>query len=108
MNVDYKIIGSRIKIKRKEKGLTQEKLAELLDVSVGYVSQVERGVTKISLDTLAAIGVLLSCDITYFVSQSSFGGEAYLCDEFNEKFRKLPSEQRAVLLDIMDVLMKYR
>ena len=55
MNVDYKLVGKRIQAARKQSGMTQETLAEKLDVSIGYVSQVERGVTKISLDLLAAI-----------------------------------------------------
>ena len=65
MNVDYSLIGSRIKSKRKEKRMTQEMLAEALEVSVGYVSQVERGVTKISLDLLAEISGILECDIAF-------------------------------------------
>ena len=49
MNVDYKLIGERIQKTRKSKGMTQDVLAEKLGVSIGYVSQVERGITKISL-----------------------------------------------------------
>ena len=48
MNIDYKLIGERIKRMRKSNGITQEILAERLNVSIGYVSQVERGITKIS------------------------------------------------------------
>ena len=47
MSIDYKLIGSRIKSERIRQKITQEKLAESLDVSVGYVSQLERGITKI-------------------------------------------------------------
>ena len=50
MNVDYSLIGERIKKTRKMRGMTQDALAERLGVSIGYVSQVERGITKISLD----------------------------------------------------------
>ena len=55
MNVDYFAIGQRIKQVRRDRGMTQERLAEALSVSVGYISQIERGVTKISLETLAAV-----------------------------------------------------
>ena len=64
MSVDYSMIGKRIKQKRKQLHQTQDYLAEALGVSVGYVSQIERGVTKISLDTLSAISSFLQCDIT--------------------------------------------
>ena len=55
MAVDFKLIGKRIQEKRKELKKTQEDLAEYLDVSVGYVSNMERGTTKISLTTLVNI-----------------------------------------------------
>ena len=43
MSIDYKIIGKRIKERRKICQITQETLAEKLGVSVGYISQIERG-----------------------------------------------------------------
>lgn len=65
MNIDYKLIGRRIQQIRKEKGLTQDNLSEKINVTVGYISQIERGITKINLDTLAQIATILECDIFF-------------------------------------------
>ena len=46
MSIDYKLLGERIKQQRRIKGTTQENFAEYLNVSVGYISQIERGITK--------------------------------------------------------------
>ena len=108
MYIDYMQIGNRIKTKRKENRLTQENLAEILDVSVGYISQLERGVTKVSLDTLASIATVLKCDVTYFVAQSVVTEEGYRCGEFSEKFTKINGEQRSTIIDIIDVLIKHQ
>ena len=43
MALDYNIIGSRIKEARLAKKLTQEDLSEKLDISVAFLSRVERG-----------------------------------------------------------------
>ena len=43
MNLDYKAIGARVKNFRRERNLSQEKLAELVDVSVPYMSNIETG-----------------------------------------------------------------
>lgn len=43
MEKNSKLIGIRIMQKRKEKGYTQEELAELLGISNGHLSCVERG-----------------------------------------------------------------
>lgn len=42
MALDYTIIGERLKKARLEKNLTQEQLAEQIDVSIAFLSRVER------------------------------------------------------------------
>ena len=106
MNIDYKLIGQRIKEARQTKGFTQEQLAEKLDVSIGYVSQLERGVTKISLDTLAAVSTTLSTDITFFLSGSAIGGKNYMQNEFFDRFSKLAENDKRNILGFIDVILK--
>lgn len=50
--LDYEKIGRKIKNERKIRGLTQEKLAEKMDVCVSYVGLIERGKRIPSLDTM--------------------------------------------------------
>ena len=106
MSVDYKLIGGRIKAKRKAAGKTQEQLAEKLSVTVGYVSQLERGVTKISLDTLSEICSVLHCDMSFFVSVTATGENTYLQSEWMGKYAALTQTQKRIVLDIIDVLIK--
>ena len=101
MNIDYKLIGERIKRARKAKGITQDNLAEKLDVSIGYVSQVERGVTKISLDLLAAISSILDCDIAGFISESAINSIEYLESEIVSEFRKLDQRKKKFVLNLI-------
>lgn len=106
MSVDYRLIGGRIKAKRKAAGKTQEQLAEKLSVTVGYVSQIERGVTKISLDTLSKICSALNGDMSFFITGTATGQNTYLQDELIEKYSKLDETQKRILLDFIDVLIK--
>ncbi len=48
-------VGSRIRVIRKGKGLTQQKLAELSELDDAYVGSVERGERNFSIDTLEKI-----------------------------------------------------
>ena len=48
MALDYSIIGSRIRKARQSKEITQEQLAEKLDVSVAFISRIERGTSHIN------------------------------------------------------------
>lgn len=52
MGLDYKLIGERLKNSRIKIGYTQEHLAELMQVSVAYLSRIETGKTNISLKRL--------------------------------------------------------
>lgn len=59
--MDYYKIGQRIRKYRKAKGLSQEELAEKVNISVTHISHIETGNTKLSLSVLVdlanALGV---------------------------------------------------
>lgn len=108
MSVDFNLIGQRIQERRKKVNKTQENLAEYLDVSVGYVSLMERGKTKISLSTLARIADFLKCNIGYLVDNSSKNNTAYLNNEINDKIQKLNDNEKEMLYKLIDFYIKNR
>lgn len=60
------LIGKRIQRKRKEYGLSAEKLSELLDISQQQLSRYERGTNKINVSHLVALANFLQTPISYF------------------------------------------
>ena len=103
MNIDYKLIGQRIKQARKRKNMTQEDLAEKLNVSIGYVSQVERGITKISLDLLGAISTILDCNVASLISESATLSNNYMMTEIIEAIKKLDDKKRKYIFEIIKI-----
>ncbi len=59
-------IGHQIRDLRKAKGITLSYIAEKIGKSVGYVSQVERGVSSLPISVLQAISEVLGVQITWF------------------------------------------
>ena len=59
----YKQIGTEIRRIRREKGLTQEAVAELVGVSLSFYGHIERGTRKMSVHTLYSIAMALSCSV---------------------------------------------
>ena len=59
--VDYREIGSRIRMARLRKGMTQERLAELSGVGTPHISHIETGNTIPSLKIFVAIINALEC-----------------------------------------------
>ena len=57
--MDSYSIGQRIRKFRKARNLSQEKLAELVDISTTHMSHIETGGTKLSLPVLADIAAVL-------------------------------------------------
>ena len=103
MNIDYKLIGERIKKARKGKGMTQEILAERLNVSIGYISQVERGITKISLDLLGAISTVLGCDVAALISESAVNSNGYMELEIAEAIKSMDNRKRKYIYEIIKI-----
>ena len=52
MSIDYKSIGRRIKAARTRLDMTQERLAEQVNLSPSHLSNIETGTTKVSLPTI--------------------------------------------------------
>ena len=69
IKLNYKDIGVRVKTERLRQNLSQERLAEMADLSMTHMSHIETGNTKLSLPALHkvawALGVTideLACD----------------------------------------------
>ena len=62
-NIDYKGMGMRIRAKRKELGLTQEKLAEKVEISTSHMGEIERGTSICSLAVLVNLATVLELNL---------------------------------------------
>lgn len=65
--IDYESVGKRIKECRLNKNLTQDALAELVEVNPSFLSNIERGKAKMSTETLASIARNLYTSIDYLL-----------------------------------------
>ena len=108
MSIDYKLLGKRIKNARLSVKKTQEKSAEHLGVSVGYISQIERGVTKISLDTLAQLSEFVETEMAILITGVAVTDKKYMFDEVSINVSQLSPKERQILNDIAMLLIKNR
>lgn len=69
--MNYFKIGERIRKTRRAHDISQEVLAEMVDISVTHMSHIETGNTKLSLPVITDIAVALNVSIDYLV----FGDE---------------------------------
>lgn len=76
MAFDYASIGLRIKHARTKNGISQDKLAEALEISRNHLSQVEIGEKGISLEMLVATANILNVPISELLADSLTGPDA--------------------------------
>ena len=66
--INYVLLGQHIKTARKAKRITQEILAERMNISIGHVGKIERGEKAINLERLAQISLLPNVPIENLIA----------------------------------------
>lgn len=92
-------IGKQVKLAREKSRLTQEQLAEQLECTPQYLSDLERGVVGISVALLKRLCVVLgvSSDDILFAEESK-----NTLETIEEKGRVLTDRQFQLLVEIVD------
>jgi transcriptional regulator with XRE-family HTH domain len=87
------LIGARIRSLREAKGMTQEKLAEVMDINSKYLSNIERGKENPTLDMLIKFADALKVEMW---EMFDFGHEVGIKElkETLTKFMKEADEEK--------------
>lgn len=107
--IDLKLdrIGNIIREARLNQGLTQEELAELVDVTPAYIGHIERNQRSFSLQTLVKLVTELDIDMNYLFSESvPTSGEQIIID-FKQLIKGKPLQTQEAVLDIVRTALKY-
>ena len=86
--------------------MTQEILAEKIDVSVAFISRVERGLSHFNLKRLGEVCAILDVTEGEILNGTSSTSEQYLISEFNEIMEKATSDQQKLILKIAKTIIE--
>ena len=104
MTINYSLIGNRIKTARKAKGLSQSELSELIDRSVGYMSYIETGSKKPSLETLIQIANALDVTIDELLSDNLVASSTVSNTQINQLLSDCSAfEKKVILLSVQSI-----
>ncbi|MBR5260744.1 MAG: helix-turn-helix transcriptional regulator, partial [Oscillospiraceae bacterium] len=92
-------IGVQVRIAREGEKMTQEQLAEKIDVTPQYVSDLERGVVGISISTLKKLCVALDVSSDQILFGIKDGGHM---EALEERYSGLSREQYELLANIIN------
>ncbi len=98
-----KQIGARICRRRKELGYTQEQLAEMIDVSIQMISNLERGNKAIRIENLLKLSTVLQVSTDYILT-----GKREQADEqiLLKKIESLSERDYNIISQMLDYLGK--
>ena len=99
--MDYYKIGQRIRKIRKAHGLSQEELAEKVNISTTHMSHIETGNTKLSLPVFVDIASALQVRTDDLLDTPSNETTSSSLDEIAEVLDRCNVQQAKVIADIV-------
>lgn len=94
-------MGNRISARRRMKRLTQEELAERIDVSPQMISNLETGKKAIRPENLLKICIALDVSADYLLTGSDRSASS---DPIYQKMSALPLRERRLLTDLIEYM----
>ena len=98
-------IGKNIQELRKLKGLTQEELAEKLNISTHHISSVERGLHSLRLNSLIDLMNILECSPNQIFKGLVNTDEQPQLLNISTKLKNLPLSEQQRILAVMELLI---
>lgn len=102
---DYKkAMGERLRAHRKQQNLTQEQLAEQLDISIKHYSEAERGITGLSVENLIKVSEILGISLDYLLKGISI--DYPLPPRIMEIYADCPNSKKEYFLELLELEAK--
>jgi transcriptional regulator with XRE-family HTH domain len=103
--MDYTQLGKRIREERLALNLTQESLAEKVDVSDAYIGQIERGQRSLSLETLVKLAKRLGVTVDYLLQESVKADDQQFMDQVRQLVAERSIQEKQMVLDIIKLML---
>lgn len=104
--MDRKSIGQRIQTYREAAGMSQDELAETLELSTIYISTIERGVRTPSLEVFVNIANALNVSADLLLVDVLRNGYKVKASLLSEKLETKSSEDRERVFNVIEAMVK--
>lgn len=101
MDIDYKAIGKRIKVKRIQLDMKQETLAEMADLSLSHMSNIETGRTKLSLPVIIILANALNTTVDELLQDNVVYSQNIIEKEVQVILNDCTGYEKRILVELM-------
>lgn len=102
--LDFEIIGKRLREIRLSKGFTQEYVANKVDVNTSHISNIENNRVKVSLSALVNICNALETTVDYVLNNQYTDSDSVLNQNILNELQKCDEDMKVRILKIIQVL----
>ena len=108
-DLNFKMIGQRIRERRQSLGITQEFIANCLDVNPSHISNIECGRANPSLTALVKIANILQCSVDCFIFEEytyrdKREKDTAIDDKITDKLKYCSPDKKEKILKIIELL----
>lgn len=105
--MDYSLLGKRIREERLRLNLTQEKLAEDINISTAYLGQIERGERQVTLDKLIPLSNRLGVTIDFLLTDYVAPSTDISLDVIYQLFADRTTTEKEMAINMLKLLFSY-
>lgn len=103
-NLNFEQIGEKLRTIRLSKNLTQEYIANAVDINTSHISNIENNRVKVSLSTLVQICNALDTTVDYVLSEEYNDSSSAIEQEILHELHACSNETKEQILKIVKVL----
>lgn len=98
--MEFSVLGKRIKAERQKRGITQQQLAEKIEISTNFMSLIENG-RNMSVDTLVKIANVFGVSVDYLLSDMIGVTHDNISAQINYNLSTLNDDERLFFLNMI-------
>ena len=102
--LNFKRIGEKLRTIRLSKNLTQEYIANAVDINTSHISNIENNRVKVSLSTLVQICNALDTTVDYVLSEEYTDSASAIEQEILHELHTCSNETKEQILKIVKAL----
>lgn len=103
--MEFDNIGEKVRALRKERGLTQEKLAEMAEISINYLSKIENNkIRNVGVVITVRLAKALGVTSGYLMGQENM--DQMLDEEILGRLSECTQADKKKILKIIDILQE--
>lgn len=93
-------LGKKIRAERQSRGITQEQLAERIDISTNFMSLIENG-RNMSVEVLVKISIVLGVSVDYLLNETIKVNTDKIIEQITQDLSTLNDDEKLYFLNMV-------